>query len=166
MGTTECPVLRGRLVVNSGQPLETPLVLVVNVSVGSGAPLSARSITVINPDGGRSTVLNAFTPIRAAPIIASVNPSSRGRGASTESIVITGSNFGSAGWSNSSVAFSGGGVTVNSVTRNSATKLTVNISIAAGATTGARDVTVRNTDGGRTTKLAAFTVNTGPGWPP
>ena len=85
--------------------------------VGSGAALTARGITVINPDGGRSTVLNAFT-IKPAPTVTSLSPSSRGQGATTENIVITGSNFGSAGWSNSSVAFSGGGVTVNSVTRN------------------------------------------------
>ena len=116
---------------------------------------------VVNPDGGRSTALAAFT-INAAPTITSLSPSTRGQGASNENIVITGSNFGSGTWANSSVTFSGAGITVNSVSRTDSTHLTVNVSIAAGAATGARDVTVRNTDGGRATKSGGFTVAAGP----
>ena len=135
--------------------------LTVNLSVDPAAATGARSVMVVNPDGGRSTALAAFT-INAAPTITSLSPSTRGQGASNENIVITGSNFGSGTWANSSVTFSGTGITVNSVSRTDSTHLTVNISVAAGAATGARDVTVRNTDGGRATKSGGFTVAAGP----
>ena len=60
------------------------------------------------------------------------------------------------------VSFSGLGVTVNSTTVNSATQITVNITIAAGAATGARDVTVTNADAGLDAQIGAFTVNATP----
>ena len=126
--------------------------LTVNLSVDPSAATGARSVMVVNPDGGDSTALAAFT-INAAPTITSLNPATRGQGATNENIVITGANFGSGTWANSSVTFSGAGITVNSVSRTDSTHLTVNISVAAGAATGARDVTVRNTDGGRATKV-------------
>jgi hypothetical protein len=138
--------------------------LTVSLSVASTGPTGAGSVTVVNPDGGRSTALAAFT-LNAAPTITSLSPSSRGQGATRENVVITGSNFGSGSWPASSVSFSGSpsGITVNSVTRTDATHLTVNVSIAAGATTGPRNVSIRNLDGGRTTNAGAFSVNSGPG---
>jgi hypothetical protein len=148
------------ITVNSVTRVNT-LLLVVNLSVNPTAELTARSITVINPDGGRGTVTNAFT-ITPAPTISSLSPSSRGRGAANESVVVNGAGFVAGSWPSSSVAFSGTGITVNSVTRNSATKLTVSISIASDAQTGARAVTVENADGGLATKPNAFTVLDGP----
>jgi hypothetical protein len=135
----------------------------VNLTVDAAAPTGARSVTVINPDGGRSTALAAFT-VNPAPTITSLSPSSRGQGATNQSIVINGSGFVAGIWNAASVAFSDDGITVNSVIRNSATKLTVNVSIDPLASTAlpARSVTVRNGDGGRTTKASAFTVNPAP----
>ena len=68
------------------------LVLLVNLSIDPTAAMTARSVTVINPDGGRSTASSGFT-VLAAPSITSLNPNSRGQGAVSETIVITGSNF-------------------------------------------------------------------------
>ncbi len=150
----------GGITVNSVTRVSS-VQLTVNLSVDPSAETGARSVMVVNPDGGRSTALAAFT-INAAPTITSLNPATRGQGASNENIVITGANFGSGTWANSSVTFSGAGITVNSVSRTDSTHLTVNISVAAGAATGARDVTVRNTDGGRATKSGSFTVAAGP----
>ena len=136
--------------------------LAVNLSITSTAATGAGSVTVVNPDGGRSTAIAAFT-VNAAPVVTSLSPASRGQGATNETVVITGSNFGSGTWATSSVSFSGTGITVNSVTRTDASHLTVNLSVAATATLGARDVTVRNTDFGRATRVAGFTVTAGPG---
>ena len=142
------------------------VLLLVTLSIDPLAATTARSFTVINPDGGRTMATNGFT-ITPAPVVTSLNPASRGKGATNENVVITGSNFRTGTWLPSSVSFSVGGVvdtgiTVNSVTRTDSTHLTVNLAIATGAATGARDVNVRNTDGGRATKSNAFTVNAAP----
>jgi hypothetical protein len=60
------------------------------------------------------------------------------------------------------VAFSASGITVNSVTFNSSTSLTANITVASNATTGAGNVTVTNPDGGVGTGTGVFTVNAAP----
>ena len=56
------------------------------------------------------------------------------------------------------MTFSGSGITVSSVTWNSATKLTIIISVASGASTGNRNVTVTNPDGGAVTLSNGFKV--------
>ena len=138
------------------------VLLTVNLSISSSAATTLRDVTVVNPDGGRGTDSSAFD-VDPAPSISSLSPSSRGQGAVSQNIVVTGSNFLSGSWPSSSVWFSGTGITVNSVSRTNSTHLTVNISIASGAATGARDVTVRNLDAGRATLVGGFTVNVGPG---
>ena len=135
--------------------------LILNISIDADAAMTARSFTVINPDGGRSTAVNAFT-ITAPPTVTSLSPNSRGQGATNENVVVTGTNFLSGTWATTSVGF-GTGITVNSVTRVDSTHLKVNLSVAASAAPGARDVTVRNPDFGRTTLPGGFTVNVGPG---
>ena len=56
------------------------------------------------------------------------------------------------------VAISGSGITVNSVTWNSATKLTIVVSVSGGASTGFRNVTVTNPDQGSFTLSNGFRV--------
>jgi len=58
----------------------------------------------------------------------------KGRGQANQSIVSPGTGF----VNGAIVSFSGTGITVNSVTWNSATKLTVVVSVASGASTGNR----------------------------
>jgi hypothetical protein len=53
---------------------------------------------------------------------------------------------------------SGTGVTVNSVTYNSDTSLTLNVSAAPGASTGARSITITNPDGQTTTATGCINV--------
>ena len=59
--------------------------------------------------------------------------------------------------SNSMVAFSGSGITVNSVTVHSATSLTALVTVDAGAALGLRDVAVATDLGGGTTEMATGT---------
>jgi hypothetical protein len=85
----------------------------------------------------------------ARPTVTSGNPIAASQGSSLN-LSLTGTNF----RSGATVLFSGPGITVNSVAVGSCTSLTANISIASSATTGARDVSVKNAD---------LTSGTGPG---
>ena len=127
--------------------------LTVNIAIAPGAPTGNRDVTVTNVDGGTGSRNNAFS-VSAGPTVTSVSPASRPQGALNQVIVITGTGFASG----AIASFSGAGITVNSTTFTSATQITVNISIAAGATLGACDVTVTNANGGAGTRTAAFTV--------
>jgi hypothetical protein len=130
--------------------------LTVNLSVATTATVGARSVTVSNPNAGTRTVANAFTVI-AGPTATSISPNPRGQGFSG-TVTVTGTNF----VTGATAAFSGVGITVNSTTFSSATQLSVNITIAAGAATGARNLTVTNTNGGSATCTGCLTVTTQP----
>ena len=134
--------------------------LTVNLSIAAGAATGARDVTVRNTDGGRATKVAGFT-VNAGPSISTLTPSSRGQGAASQAIVIAGSNFSAGAWTTSRVTFSGSGITVNSVVRDSASQLTVTISVASNAAVGPRTVTVRNpSDNG--TATSTFAVNPRP----
>src|SRR5439155_3976169 len=94
----------------------------------------------------------------ADPTITSVAPNSRGQGATSQNVVINGTNS-AAGVG---VSFSGSGITINSTTRNSVSKITVNVTIGSGAPVGPQDVTVTNLDAGTATLASGVTINAGP----
>ena len=127
--------------------------LAVNISISATASLGASSVTVTNPDDGVGSKANAFT-VTARPTITSLSQTSGHRGSSNLSITVTGTGF----VSGATVAFSGSGITVKSVTFSSSTKLTVVISLSSTAATGARNVTVTNPDAGTYTLPGGFTV--------
>ena len=131
--------------------------LTVNISISSGALVGTRAITVTNPDAGNGTSGSIFT-VNAAPTVTAVSPTSRDAGAVNQNLTITGTNF----ITGATAAFSTNGITVNSTTFNSATSLSVNISIASGATVGTRTITVTNGDGSVVTSGSIFTVNAAP----
>jgi FtsP/CotA-like multicopper oxidase with cupredoxin domain len=126
--------------------------LTVNITIAVNATLGFRTVTVTNPGGASGSKPNSFEVVQVK--VDSVSPPSGNRGA-TLVLTITGQNF----QPGASVSFSGNGITVNSVTFNSATKLTVNIKIANNAARNARTVTVTNPDGGSGSKSNAFRVN-------
>jgi hypothetical protein len=65
------------------------------------------------------------------PTVASTSPSSRGQGASNQTIAVKGTNF----QSGATASFSGTGVTVNSTSFVSASEVTANVSIGSVETT-------------------------------
>ncbi len=88
--------------------------------------------------------------------LTSVNPNAGVQGDSSVAVELTGTGF----LATDAVAFSGTGITVVSVTRVSDTRLDVVVDIAAGATPGARNVTVSHT-GSDTSQVqlgSSFTV--------
>src|SRR5207253_8099104 len=114
-------------------------------------------VTVTNNDGSLPGTLTGGFTVNAAPTVTSLSPSSRGQGCTSQSIAVTGTGF----VSGASVSFSGSGVTATT-TFVSSTSLTTTVPVAAGAATGARDVTVTNPDAGNGTKTSGFTVNAAP----
>ena len=91
----------------------------------------------------------------ARPTVGGVSPASAVQNTGNLNLIFTGTNF----RSGATVAFSGTGITVNSVSVSSCTTLTANVSVASTAPTGARDVTVRNADQSAGTGTGLFTVN-------
>lgn len=88
------------------------------------------------------------------PVVNTVNPASGDQGASL-TLTIGGESYDTG----ATVEFSGSGITVLAVRRDSCAQLSVDIQIGASAATGARDVTVMNPDRSYGTKSAGFTVN-------
>ena len=131
--------------------------LIAYVNVSKAAALAASDVTVTNPDGGTITSPAALT-ITQAPSITTLAPNVLGQGAANQTIVVTGANF----VPNATVSFSDAGVTVNSITYNSATSLTLDVTVDTAASVGARDVTVTNPDGGSSTAISVFAVDAAP----
>ncbi|MBX7132940.1 MAG: hypothetical protein K1X67_09720 [Fimbriimonadaceae bacterium] len=114
--------------------------------------------------------------VRAVKLIApppatptTLAPNTIAQGATNVNLVLTGTSASGseffdtfADYTNHIAAsFSGTGITVNSVTFNSVTQVTINVSVAGGATTGARNVTITNPDGQQATGNGLLTVTSG-----
>ena len=131
--------------------------LTTTFTIAGGATVSARNVTVTNPDTQSGVGTGAFTVTLAgsapAPIIGSVAPASAAQG-TTPTVVITGSYF----VAGATVACSGPGITVGTVTFVSSTELDVALTIAGGATVGLGDVTVTNPDAQSDVAVNAFGV--------
>ncbi|HVZ59746.1 MAG TPA: IPT/TIG domain-containing protein [Terriglobales bacterium] len=131
--------------------------LTANLTISGSATVGTRTVTVTNPDAQSGSLTNGFTvntyvPL-PAPTLSSATPNS-GQQSQTLGVTLAGSNF-----QNGATCSFGTGVTVNSCTFNSATQLTANITIAAAATVGTRNVTVTNPDGQSALLAGGFTVN-------
>jgi hypothetical protein len=113
-------------------------------------------------------VLQLRAPLPATP--ASCSPTSVNQGDTNVNVVLTGTSASSTGFFDPDVTFpnhiaaavNGGGVTVNSVTWTDATHITLNVTVSASATTGARTITVTNPDGQTATSASGIlTINAG-----
>jgi hypothetical protein len=106
------------------------------------------------PGGTVATLVNGFT-VNARPTITSLAPTTLVRGGTRVTFTVTGSGFATG----VRLTFSpGGGITLNSLTMNSATQLTAVVTIGRNAATGPRNVTVTNTDGGTITSSNGIAI--------
>ncbi len=153
------PTSRGGSNNDEYQP-DPPLGPVSSVATFSDESITSGGIFAVNTDikSGISTgYINTAANIAdssVVPAIGLVSPVSGFQGA-TMTVTITGSNtnFTAA----STIAFSGGGITVNSTSTLSATSITANITINPAATLSFRDVTVTTNLGGGSTETAKGT---------
>ena len=118
--------------------------IVTDISVDPAATLGTRPTTVTNPDGGTATKATGFA-VSAPPTVTSLTPT-RLRQGQVATVRVDGTGFAVG----ASASF-GEGVTVTSVTRNSATRLTVAVSVDPAAAAGIRSAEILNPDGGRVT---------------
>jgi regulation of enolase protein 1 (concanavalin A-like superfamily) len=135
----------------------SPTQATANISIATTATVGSRNVTFTNSDGQNSTLLNGFNVQSAVPnpppTLTSATPNAGAQGQSGLSVALAGTNF----LTGAACNF-GAGITVNSCTYNSASSITANITIAANATAGARNITVTNTDGQSATLTSGFTV--------
>lgn len=123
----------------------------------------AGTVNTAGVDQGTNYLLTPATGSQIAvvppppTVTTPITPNSGQQGTTNLNVAITGTNF----VSGCTASFSGGGITVNSTTWNSATSVTANIDIAVGATLGARNITVTNPDAQAGTGTGLFTVNAG-----
>lgn len=100
--------------------------------------------------------------------ITSLTPNSLNQG-QTANIQVAGNSVNGTEWfdpysdfpNRLAAAFSGTGVTVNSITFNGPTDIVLNVTVSPSAPTGSRNLTITNPDGQATTANNVFTVNSG-----
>ena len=116
--------------------------------------VGAVSVTVTNPDTQSGTLASGFTYTAVgAPTLVSITPNSGLRGTAVP-VTLTGTaNFAATG---TSVAVSGTGVTVGTLTVVNSTTITATFTIAASATISTRNVSV--TTSGGTSNTHTFAV--------
>ena len=155
-GTTTATFGAGVTVASLTVNSATSATAVLNID--PAATLGARNIT-LTTGSEVVTLTNGFAVANGTPVLLSVNPGSGPQGQSSLSVTLTGQ---STHWSQgTTVAAFGSGITVNSLTVNSATAAIASISIDPLAAIGARSVTI--TTGSEIVSLAnSFTVSTGP----
>jgi len=124
--------------------------ITASIAVSGSAAVGTRDVSVTKA-AGTVTLTNGFTVLADdsavvddSPDIALLSPASGKQGANLE-VIITGANFTGA----TEVSF-GEGVTVDGFTVDSATQITAQISIAAKAAPGTREVSVNTPEGSGT----------------
>ena len=128
-----------------------------DITITESATTGTRNVIVTNADAQFGTCTACFT-VNVGPTTISANPASLQQGTSAQNVVITGTGYASGAFA----SFSGDGITVNNTTFQSATQVTANVSITAGASATARDIKVTNsTDAGAGTGTGIFTVGAG-----
>ncbi|MBC8422445.1 MAG: VCBS repeat-containing protein, partial [Chloroflexi bacterium] len=131
--------------------------LEVVLDVDAGASLGPRDVTVTNFDGQGGTLPGGFTVTAASPfpppVVNSIIPTMSLQGKRVD-LTVNGQNF----VDRPRITFSGGNVTINSVTVVSATELSVDMAVSDTAPAYLHDVTVTNPDGQSDTLAEAFEV--------
>ena len=131
--------------------------ITVPLTAASTAVLGARDVTVMNDDNQSGKCSGCLT-ISPPPHAVAFFPAQRGAGLTGQVVDIVGAGF----THGTSIAFSGSGITLKSLSFLSSTALRATIDIAGGAALGARDVTFTNSDnGGHGVCTGCFSI-TGP----
>ena len=134
--------------------IANPTALTAEFVISAGAATGDREVRV-NGSGGASQA-KTFTVLLARPTLTGISPAVGARG-STVPVTLTGTDFVPGA---TTVAVSGSGITVGNVSVASATTLTADFVIEAGAEIGGREVTVTTASG--TSASRTFTVNPQP----
>jgi len=130
----------------------------VNITISGSATVGTQSVS-LTTGGEIASLANSFTITSGTAQITNVNPGSGNQGDTADLISITGQ---STHWvQGTTTASFGSGVTVTSLTVNSATSATAVIAIAAGAAIGNRTVTLTTGSEVANSSATAFSVAAG-----
>ena len=130
----------------------SPTILTLKISIDPTATIGTRDLTVTVPGNGTTTCTACLT-INPGPTVTSAQPNTITRG-QTITIEITGTNY----KTGVTILISGTGITTSGLSRPDATHLRVTLTATATATIGPRDITITNTDGGKTVATGMVTV--------
>jgi hypothetical protein len=128
--------------------------ITATITISSSAAVGPRDVSVTNSYG--TGIMTGGFRVYGPPTIVNLAPDHGGQG-QTLSVVVTGTSL----VEPLAVSFDSSGITVNSYTVNSATQITVSITIGSSAALGTRDVSV-TTPGGTATLTGGFTVHPPP----
>ncbi|HEU4995185.1 MAG TPA: IPT/TIG domain-containing protein [Gemmatimonadaceae bacterium] len=159
---------RARYVLSLAQPRDSSVLKIFGsesdsvevVGDGSATLVATLVVATVGPDTAHSASVSviASPPSNPLPTLTGIAPAFANR-LQTLDVVFTGTGF-IAGVSRVNV---GAGITVNTMTVNSSTEITANISIGGSAASGARAFSVANAaPGGGTSATKAFTVTDPP----
>ena len=133
--------------------------LTANLDILAAAALGPRDVIVTNTDNHNSTLAAGFSVAAGValppPVLTGVSPNSEFQGAANVTVILTGTDFQPSPICTFDTDFGG---TINTCTWNSATQITVNLTIAPNAVLGGHNVTVTNADGQSATLINGFTV--------
>jgi hypothetical protein len=124
-----------------------------NIGIGDATGIWGNGTELYISDGAYDSIRKLTPTVLTAPTLSSVAPSSGNRN-TTLALTLTGTSFMPGA---TSVSIDGGNVTVTSATVTGPGTLLVNFTIASGAATGPRNVTVTTSAG--TTAAVTFTIN-------
>ncbi len=161
-GTTSLTISNSQygvpVVFNAPITVLSPTLISANVTVDTTAQATEYNVTATT-GGEVATGVNVFTVSQSEPELLAVVPNSGPQGLSTSPVTLTGdfTTF----VNGTTTANFGTGITVNSVTVNSATQATANITVSPITTLGYRNVSV--TTGTQVVSLTnAYDVTLGP----
>jgi hypothetical protein len=149
--------------------VQSPTTAILRLTATSSPGTGPRMLTLRNADNQSSEnadalCVNCDLPTAGGPpTITSVSPVLLGQGAENVQMTVKGTNFGPL--ATASVSPNGTGTSAIQVgtTRDSATQLTLTVTVGSAAPAGPRDLTVTNTPaagGGEVTDADAFTIST------
>ncbi|MGB2960625.1 MAG: fibronectin type III domain-containing protein, partial [Bacteroidota bacterium] len=147
----------GEGIVVRSTTVDSDTQLTASIRIESTAPTGPHDVLLANrpPGGGRDSIIGGFAVNNPAPSLVSISPS-RGVLDQTLDLLLAGTKF-IAGVTSVNM---GPDITVNTTTIDSDTQLTVSVSIATSASTGARNVTVSNAaPGGGESDAVLFNVD-------
>jgi hypothetical protein len=134
--------------------------LTANISVLTTAVTGSRTVYLRNapPGGGVDSIVNGFTVTNPLPTLTGIAPNAGNR-LMTLNVVLRGSNF----IDGTTTLNIGSDIVLNSLTVDSATRMTANITVGGAAAAGLRNVFVNNPEpGGGNSNVQTFAVNLAP----
>ncbi len=156
VGDTAAVVITGSGITVSDVRVQSATTAAATLTIAADASLGSRAVTLTTATGGTSPAMT-FTVVPPAPTLTAINPTTAVAG-NTVTLTLAGTNFIS---NATTVAVSGSGVTVGSVSVQKSTSLTVSLTIDSSADAGAHSVTVKTAGG--TTSAQTLTINAPPG---